>query len=247
MAWRTALVRAVREPASCGPLREGHGRQHRAVPGAEVLGRDLSADDLLDVDVDVVRGDVPPSPAVAVGEQFGVAPAAPAQVEDRRTDGVVGHADQPLLTGLRRVLEDDLVAIDAHVLLADRRQPVAAVVLGVLLAADAEEAEVEEPERRRQHPLARQAVEGQVLGHDGTSCGSRVANCSTRACLALSRSSRQAGWYRYCRRPASSVPTAWRWPFGRGQIHTSVHAGGIVKALQRATSSAPSGSPVSSR
>ena len=78
-----------------------------------------------------------------MGEQFGAAAATPAQVEDGGTDGVVGDADESLLTGLRRVLEDDLVAVDAHMVLADRRQPVAAVALGVLFAAHAEEAEVE--------------------------------------------------------------------------------------------------------
>src|SRR3954466_2748036 len=36
-------------------------------------------------------------------------------------------------------------------------------------------------------------------------------------------------------------------PFGTGQIHTFVHAGGITSDLQRATSAAPSGAPVSSR
>ena len=47
----------------------------------------------------------------------------------------------------------------------------------------------------------------------------------------------------YWRRPASSVPTTWMCPLGAGQIHTCSHAGGITRALHRATSSAPSGWP----
>src|SRR6187200_2194000 len=40
----------------------------------------------------------------------------------------------------------------------------------------------------------------------------------------------------YCRRPASSTPTAWMCPFGKGQIQTSFHAGGMTRPLTRSTS-----------
>ncbi len=36
----------------------------------------------------------------------------------------------------------------------------------------------------------------------------------------------------------ASRPVAWRWPFGLGQIQTSVHAGGITSDLMRDSVSA---------
>src|SRR5918997_1389614 len=51
----------------------------------------------------------------------------------------------------------------------------------------------------------------------------------------------------YCRRPAASVPTAWMWPLGRGQIHTCSQAGGMTSSRQRSTSESASRTPVWSR
>ena len=77
--------------------------------------------------------------------------------------------------------------------------------------------------------------------------GSRGTSCWTRSCLALLRSCVHAAWYRYWRRPASSVPTAWMWPLGYGLIHTSVQAGGMTRAWIRSRSVSPTGPPSSSR
>ena len=188
----------------------------------------------------VGREVAPPTP-VAEGQQLASAAPPAAQLAHGVEDGRIGDGDQALLARLGRVVEHDLVARHVDVLLLDRGQPVAAVVLGVLLAADAEEAEVEQAEGRARAPApaACRAGRGGWRRPCGP-CGSRRATTSTRSCLALSRCSRHAGWYRYWRRPASSVPTAWMWPLGAGQIQTCVHAGGITSALQRATSSAPS-------
>src|SRR6266581_4227424 len=77
--------------------------------------------------------------------------------------------------------------------------------------------------------------------------GRARANRITRSYFSWSRRSRHRGWYRYWRRPAASVPTACRWPMGCGQIHTSVHAGGMARARIRPRTSesvtrTPSGS-----
>ena len=53
--------------------------------------------------------------------------------------------------------------------LLDRGKPVTAVVVGVLLAADPEEPEVEQPEGRAQGPFTRHAREREVIGDDGAS------------------------------------------------------------------------------
>ena len=113
-----------------------------------------------------------------------------------------------------------------NVALADRREPEGPMAIGVLLRTD--------PERRS----IEQAHGG---GHDASfgapssprsrtivsrRTGSARANDSTRRNFVTSCRTRQLGWYRYCRRPAASTPTACRCPCGSAQIHTSVHAGG---------------------
>src|SRR5215217_7790300 len=55
-----------------------------------------------------------------------------------------------------------------------------------------------------------------------------------RSNFIASRRERHASWYRYCRRPAASVPTPWMCPFASGQIQTSFHAGGIASESMRA-------------
>ena len=52
--------------------------------------------------------------------------------------------------------------------------------------------------------------------------GRASLNASILPNFVSSRVSRHFGWYRYCLRPLASRPTAWRCPFGCGQIHTSV-------------------------
>ena len=62
-------------------------------------------------------------------------------------------------------------------------------------------------------------------------CGKTLLNSSIRSNLVSSLTSRYLGWYRYCFRPLESLAVTWMWPLGSGQIHTSVHAGGIARAL----------------
>ena len=65
--------------------------------------------------------------------------------------------------------------------------------------------------------------------------------------FARSRCSRHLAWYRYCLRPAASMPVACRWPIGSGQIHTSFQAGGIASVRTRSRISESSiGAPSSS-
>ena len=133
---------------------EGDGGQHGCAPRAEVLGREVPARDLFDVVVDVGRLHVHPAPALAGGEQLGT--AAPAALEGPH-DGVhlgVDDGLDPALAALAHVIEGDDVVLDPHVVLANGRQAEALVLLGVALAADAEEAEVQQAHGTGQHPPA---------------------------------------------------------------------------------------------
>jgi hypothetical protein len=63
--------------------------------------------------------------------------------------------------------------------------------------------------------------------------GSAADISRTRSNFSSFRSCCHRWWYRYWRRPAASVPTAWICPFGYGQIHTFFQAGGITRSLMR--------------
>jgi hypothetical protein len=63
--------------------------------------------------------------------------------------------------------------------------------------------------------------------------GSVRAKSSIFSNFCWSRRSRQRGWYRYCLRPAASIPVACRCPVRCRQIQTSVQAGGIASSRMR--------------
>src|SRR5262249_29564331 len=92
-------------------------------------------------------------------------PAAAPPLE-RRDDLVHAGVDDALLAALARlrdVVEDErAVVAECDVAPLERGEAVAAVLAGVLLAADPEEAAVEQADRARQHPPAGQAVAAEV-------------------------------------------------------------------------------------
>ena len=71
---------------------------------------------------------------------------------------LVGDRLDASLPRLRREVEDQLAVVDRHVLSQHRRQTVGLVALGVVLRADAKEAEIEQSHRTREHALAREAL-----------------------------------------------------------------------------------------
>ena len=133
------------------------------MPGAEVLRRRLDADHLPQVVVDVFTADVAPTPAGAVGQQFGLVVLAPEQPAHDGVQVVVHQLLDPLLATLGRVVEDDGARPDRDVVAADSRQSVRAVLVRVGLPADPEEAEVEHPESRCEHAFAWVAGQRQML------------------------------------------------------------------------------------
>src|SRR2546430_706514 len=88
------------------PTRQRHSREHRRVPGAEVLGRMLARGCGLDVLVDVVGAHVHPSPAVAVGQQLAPAAAPALERPDDLAYGRIADLLDAALPALGLVVED---------------------------------------------------------------------------------------------------------------------------------------------
>jgi hypothetical protein len=112
--------------------------------------------------VDVGRAHVRPA-AVPVREQRVAAAPPPLEHRDHLVHVGVDDALTPVLARLRDVVEDEhAVVAERDVPALERREPVAAVLLGVLLAADAEEAAVEQSHRAGENALARKTFASEV-------------------------------------------------------------------------------------
>ena len=180
----------------------------------------------------------PPAAPAAVGEQL--VAAAVAVLERLSVGTTTGSAISWWwsLGPLRLVVKARDAAGDGHVLAAQRREPVGLVLLRVALAADPKEAEVEQSDGAGEHPLAHQSAAGEV------GCGAlahlrqRAARTAPSRRTSRGRGPRAIAGGRgtACARPAS-IPVAWMWPFGCGQIHTSFHAGGMASSRIRSTTS----------
>ena len=74
--------------------------------------------------------------------------------------------------------------------------------------------------------------------------GSRSPNRTGRSNFFCSPAARNAGSWRYWRRPAASTPVAWSFAREFGEIQTSRHAGGIASASMRPRRSSSTGLPM---
>ena len=116
------------------------------MPGPEVLGGEAVARGLLHVLVDVLRTHVAPPRAVSVREQLVVPVAAALERPDDRGDLGVRDLLEPALTALGRVVEADQVARRrSRGACRTVASPNVSLSSRVVLGADAEEAEVEQP------------------------------------------------------------------------------------------------------
>src|SRR5579884_1106435 len=94
-----------------------------------------------------------PAPPVAIRQKLLSAPATAAERADHlHRSGVVDRLG-PLYSRLGGILEHGLASAHRHVLLVQRGEPDAAVIVRVLLAADPEEPDVEQPHRAREDLL----------------------------------------------------------------------------------------------
>jgi hypothetical protein len=116
-----------------------------------------------DVCVHVVAVQRLPAVAVLEGEQPTEAAVAADQRAHDRPDGRISDRDRPVLALLGDVVERHAVARDGGVLLLQRRRTVVMVQLGVLFPADAEQAQVDQPDRGGDHPIMIEAAAAEIL------------------------------------------------------------------------------------
>ena len=98
-----------------------------------------------------------------VGEQLRATASALERRHDRQRVVVGDLLDSPL-SGLRGEVKDELALANGHVLAQHRRQPVGLVALGVVIRADTEEPEVEQPHRASENALSREVLRPKLSG-----------------------------------------------------------------------------------
>src|SRR5438132_5061173 len=139
-----------------GRLTQESRGEDGAGPGAEILGREILAGDLLQVLVDVSRVD---------GLDLAVAVDALEELLSRDFEEPLDDSRHPAVVQFDRVLlptltpegEADLGADDVDVPVAQRRQPVGAVLLSVLVIPDADSGVFQQADDGREHLLPWQA------------------------------------------------------------------------------------------
>ena len=165
----------------------------RAAPGPEVLGREFLAH---------VFPDVVVQPAAL---EVAVAPVG-LELEDARSPARrAARASLPRARGRRsrcgsytwclpRYLKEIRDAAHRHVPLGDRRDPEGARGLCVAVGADAEPAEVDQPDRDRRDPLGGQPSSSMCSAIASRSCGRRSAKRISLSYFACSWRARKSGW-----------------------------------------------------
>ena len=121
-----------------------------------------------------------PAPPFAIGEQLRTAAAAALERADHRQRVRVAHlvhAAQPALGG---IVEHDRVVTETDVGFVQRRQAEPATLLGVLLAADPEQTDVEQPHGTGEHPDLSSSVPASPSVRRRRSRGSASANSTIR-------------------------------------------------------------------
>src|SRR5579883_415155 len=166
---RDNVALGLRLRVKAGELLQGAGGQHRARPGAEVLGREFLPGDLLDVGIDIRRIDVVGGAVtVEILKQF-LARQILAALHDARQPAVV-HADAVANPALAAKGKLQARPFDCDVSVAQRGQAEGTVGAGVLLVADADESGFEQADHGGQHLRPWQPWLRQILfdaGADG--------------------------------------------------------------------------------
>src|SRR6266566_6630804 len=139
---------------ACRLTQESRG-EDGAGPGAEILGREILAGDLLQVLIDVSRVDgFYLAVAVDVLEEL-LTSDLEEPLDDSRHPAVV-ELEGVLLSTLAPEGESDLGADDVNVPVAQGRQPVGAVLLSVLIIPDADSGIFQQADDGREHLRPRQ-------------------------------------------------------------------------------------------
>jgi hypothetical protein len=209
--------------------------------------------ELLDRAVEVLGAHVVPAAAPgAVDEQVLPAAAAAQQPAHQPVHPRVGQPQGALDAALGEVLELHRAPAQADVVAPQRGQPERALLVAVagrvLVAAGPEHTDVEHPHPAREHPLLRQPARVEAAHHLRADVGHPAAQVEHPLVLHEVAGGAPQVVVAVLAAPAASVPTAWMCPVGSGEIQTSRHAGGMTRALSRATTSGSViGRPSSSR
>ena len=146
---------------------QGGSGQHRAGPGAEVLGGELGAGDLAQVRVDVLGRDaLAGAVGVEVLEQHLAGQVLAAL--DGAGEATVLQGDLLPDAALGAEPEPEPVGGDRDVAIAQRRQAERLVGAGVFLVADPDQRGLEQPDDGGQHPRPRQRRRLQIAHHATT-------------------------------------------------------------------------------
>jgi hypothetical protein len=116
-------------------------------------------------------------------------------------------------------------------LAADRSQAEASVLRGVRLPARAEEAQVDEADAGGKHPLPAQAGPSDGARDRLTDSRQRRAELQHPVMFAPVPLLAPQIVVPILAASCRSVPTAWMWPSGSAQIHTSSQAGGMTAVI----------------
>ena len=208
-----------------------------ACPGAKVLGGELLLGDGAQIVVHVGGVDSVQRAVLVVDvlEEF-VAGQVEAALHNAREAAVV-EVDDVALAALALEFEADRRAFDIDVLVAQRGEAVGVIFLRVLLVADADEGGFEQAHDGGEHLLARQAGKGEVLFDALADDGQRFAEELHAFVLVFVAHLAPARMIAALLAARASRPVACRCPLARGQIHTSVQAGGMARDLMRPSSS----------
>jgi hypothetical protein len=141
---------------------QGHSGQNRASPSPKILGGDIPVGDLFQISVYVTGRDVLGLPVVIHVLQQLLTGQFLAGPDDLR-DASISHAQGPLLPALTGEAEADLTSINRYVAILQRGEPVAIVLLGVVVVSDPDERRFQQVHDGGQHLFTWKATERHVL------------------------------------------------------------------------------------
>ena len=160
------------------------------------------------------------------------------ELPDDPRDAPVPQLAVLLLAGLSGKVEEDQVTLHLHVLRAQSRDPVAAVLLARRSRFPGGGSRSRGSAACRRGPSPAAGRGGRCRGQPRGASWAAPAQNGAAAGTSPSRGGRRAPRCRgTARRPAASRPIAWTAPPGEGWIRTSFHAGGITSSWIRFVSS----------
>ncbi len=202
----------------------------------EVLGREVLAGQLAQVGVDVGGlDDARLALVVHIAKEHLARQILAAQHHAREAPIVDLH--RVLDAALAPEMKADVRAAHVDVLFAQRRQAEGAVGARVLLVADADQRDLEEPHHRRQHLLAREARAAELRVHRGADPRQRGGEGDHPLVLGLVAHLAEARVIAVLLAPPRVAPGRLEVPVGARADQTSVQAGGMARCRIRSTCS----------